>query len=54
MVKNAPADLQEAYNKFKEGAHDISSAKDLDYLLAKLKGNGDEILKVLEEEDNKN
>jgi hypothetical protein len=49
MIKDAPADVQEAYNKFKEGAHDISSAKDLDYLLAKLKGNGSDLLKAIEE-----
>lgn len=49
MVKDAPADVQEAYKKFKEGAHEISSAKDLDYLLAKLKGNGSDLLKAIEE-----
>jgi kinesin family protein 5 len=51
MITEIPGETQETIKKFIEETKTITSAKDFDYLLAKLKGQGTDLLqKVLEEE----
>jgi CO dehydrogenase/acetyl-CoA synthase beta subunit len=52
IIATIPTEAQPAVSKFLEEAKTIASAKDFDYLLAKLKGQGTEVLqKILEEEE---
>ena len=44
MIAEAPEDVQEAYAKFVEEAMHIATAKDLDFLLASLKGDKSDLL----------
>ena len=50
MIAEAPEDVQEAYQKFVDEAMHIATAKDLDFLLASLKGDkSDLLLQAVEE-----
>lgn len=50
MIKEAPADVADAYKIFVEETKSIASVQDLDYLFLKLKGTGsDELIKEIEE-----
>ena len=52
MIKNAPADVAEAYKGFLEESRSIGSVQDLDYLYVKLKGtSAEELIKEVEEEE---
>ena len=46
-------DQQAWYFKLKEEVSQIATAKDLDYLLAKLKGDSSELFKAVDEEEEK-
>ncbi len=49
LIKESPPDVQQAYKALLEESKTISSASDLDYLFAKLKGDGSDLLiKALE------
>ena len=50
VIAEAPDDVQEAYQKFIDEAMHIATAKDLDFLLAQLKGDkSDLLLQAVEE-----
>ena len=50
VIAEAPEDVQEAYQKFVDEAMQIATAKDLDFLLATLKGDkSDLLLQAVEE-----
>ena len=50
VIAEAPEDVQEAYQKFVDEAMHIATAKDLDFLLASLKGDkSDLLLQAVEE-----
>jgi hypothetical protein len=52
MIKNAPADVAEAYKGFLEESRGIGTVQDLDYLYVKLKGtSAEELIKEVEEEE---
>ena len=52
MIKEAPSDVQEAFNQFKDEINQIATVEDLDYLYVKLNGQGaDLLLKAIEEEE---
>jgi hypothetical protein len=44
MIKNAPADVTEAYKAFLEESRSIGTVQDLDYLYVKLRGTSAEDL----------
>ena len=44
MIKDAPGDLQQAFEQFKEEINTITNAKDLDFLYAKLSGESGDLL----------
>jgi hypothetical protein len=44
MIKNAPADVAEAYKAFLEESRSINTVQDLDYLYVKLRGTSAEDL----------
>ena len=51
LVSEQPSDVQAAYNKIVEESKQIYSAKDFDFLLAQLKGEGSELLSKMAEEE---
>ena len=52
MIKNAPADVAEAYKGFLEESRSIGTVQDLDYLYVKLKGtSAEDLIKEVEEEE---
>lgn len=51
LIDEASDDMQIAYSKFKDEINQITSVKDLDYLFGKLKGQGSELMKAVEEEE---
>ena len=52
MIKNAPADVAEAYKAFLEESRSIGTVQDLDYLYVKLRGtSAEDLIKEVEEEE---
>jgi hypothetical protein len=52
MIKNAPADVAEAYKGFLEESRSIGTVQDLDYLYVKLRGtSAEDLIKEVEEEE---
>jgi hypothetical protein len=52
MIKNAPADVAEAYKGFLEESRSIGTVQDLDYLYVKLKGtSAEDLIREVEEEE---
>ena len=52
MIKNAPADVAEAYKGFLEESRSVGTVEDLDYLYVKLKGvSAEDLIKEFEEEE---
>jgi hypothetical protein len=52
MIKNAPADVAEAYKAFLEESQSIGTVQDLDYLYVKLRGtSAEDLIKEVEEEE---
>jgi hypothetical protein len=55
MIKDAPPDIQESFQYFKDEINQIATVEDLDYLYVKLNGQGaDLLLKAIEEEEKAN
>ena len=44
LIAEAPTDIKEAYDQFKEEINNMATVKDLDYLFAKLSGKSGELL----------
>jgi len=52
MIKNAPADVAEAYKGFLEESRSIGTVQDLDYLYVKLRGtSAEDLIKEVDEEE---
>lgn len=52
MIKNAPADVAEAYKAFLEESRSIGTVQDLDYLYVKLRGkSAEDLIKEVDEEE---